>query len=133
MSLADAKRLLQWKVVSEALADAEVDADTRKAVEHAWHVDDIFHSIASTLIGTADVKQAKNYVKVEIVGLALPFERIYLEVTRPDGKTSHELREMLRDKLVQARHYVDGSNGRGMPEPDKFAAQIDELLALESP
>ena len=107
MSLRDAKRVLQWQVVSDALVEAGVDAETVALVEHARAIDDTVHATAQTLLGLADAKQAKNYVKVELVGLVPPFERAYVELVRPDGKTSHELREMLRDRLMHVRKIVE--------------------------
>ena len=104
MGLSDAKRTLQWKVVMEALAAAEIDADTIALVEHARATDDTVNMAARALLGGVDAKQAKNYVKVEMVGLLPPFERVYVELVRPGGKTSHELRELLRDRLAHVHH-----------------------------
>lgn len=127
MSLKDAKRLLQWNVVMEALSAAEVDAETVAMVEQARHVSDVAHSLTTVLLGTADAKQTKNYVKVEMVGLIAPFERAYVELVRPGGKTSHELREMLRDRLKNLREWFAA---RGVED---VVQGIDETLAAEAP
>lgn len=104
MSLGNAKRALQWGVVAEALEAAGVDAETIALVEHARAVDETVNMMAQALIGGSDTKLAKNYIKVEMVGLLPPFERIYVELIRPGGKTSHELRELLRDRLHHVHH-----------------------------
>lgn len=39
MSLSDAKRMLQWKVVTEALEEAGLDDELLKMVEHARQVE----------------------------------------------------------------------------------------------
>lgn len=132
MSLSDAKRELQWSVVMAALADADVDADTVKIVEESRNASRVRHSMASMLMGAADATQAKNYVKVEMVGLVPPFERAYVELVRPGGKTSHEMRELLRDQLVHVRRTLaegDPSSGRRAGLLDG----IDEVLAKEAP
>jgi hypothetical protein len=132
MSLSDAKRLLQWNVVTEALVHAGVDAEVIALVEQARHVSDTVHSVAQVLLGGADVKQTRNYVKVEMVGMLPPFERAYVELVRPGGKTSHELREMLRDRLSHIRKLLaDGSPTDGMREG--IIQGTDEDLARESP
>lgn len=132
MSLSDARRLLQWNVVMEALADAGVDAETIKLVEHARGVDETIHSMACVLIGGADAAQPRNYVKVEMVGMLPPFERAYVELVRPGGKTSHELRELLRDRLVHVRRLLSqGAPNDGLR--DGLIQGIDESLAMESP
>jgi hypothetical protein len=132
MSLMDAKRLLQWNVVTEALADAEVDPETIAIVESARIVSEIVHSMAGMLMGGADTKQAKNYVKIEMIGLIPPFERAYIELVRPGGKTSHELRELLRDRLAHVRKLLS----EGCPKDalrEGIIQGIDEDLASESP
>ncbi len=132
MSLLDAKRMLQWKVVTEALAEAGVDAETIALVGKAKEVDETVHSIAQVLLGGADVKRAKNYIKVEMVGMLPPFERAYVELIRPGGKTSHELREMLRERLEHVRGLL-----RGGPPTDALREGIiegiNEDLATEAP
>jgi len=130
MSLSDTKRVLQWNVVMEALADAGVDAELVAMVEHARAVDMTVHMIASTLIGGADTKQAKNYIKVEMVGMLPPFDRMYIELARPGGKTSHELRELLRGRLEQARNWLaeGGEDGR-----DAVLRDIEAALSAEAP
>lgn len=132
MSLADAKRLLQWEVVSEALAAANVDAETIALVEHARSVDEVVHGVASCLIGSADGKQTKNYVKVEMSGMLPPFDRAYVELIRPGGHTSHELREKLRDSLSHVRRVLS----EGAPTDDAREALVQEIelvLAAEAP
>lgn len=132
MSLSDAKRLLQWNVVTEALTDAGVDAETIALVESARAVNETVHHMARALLGGADAKQAKNYIKVEMVGMVQPFERAYVELVRPGGKTSHELRELLRDRLVCVRGILAGG---GAPEVilNGIIQGIDEDLAAEAP
>ncbi len=103
MSIEDAKRELQWHVVREALAAAGVDDDLVVMVERAKAIEITVHAMARTLTGAADTSQARNYVKVEMVGLIPPFDRAYVELVRPGGKTSHELREMMRDRLEHVK------------------------------
>lgn len=134
MGLSDAKRLLQWNCVTAALADAGVDAEIMSLVEHAWHIDDTCHSMARVLIGGADAKQTKNYVKVEMTGMGAPFERAYVELVRPGGKTSHELRELLRDRLTHVRRLLaDRRTFEKESCHDGLIAAIDEDLATEAP
>lgn len=128
MSLQDARRLLQWNVVMAALSDAGVDAETVKLVESARDASKTFHALASMLMGSADTQQAKNYVKVEMVGLIAPFERAYVELVRPGGKTSHEMRELLRGRLMQVRQLL----AEGCPTAG-ITQTIDEALAAEAP
>jgi hypothetical protein len=116
----------------EALASAGVDAETVKLVESAKTVDETINALARTLLGGADTKQAKNYVKVEMVGMIPPFERAYVELVRPGGKTSHELRELLRDRLVHIRRLLsEGTPTDGLREG--VIQGIDADLALEAP
>ena len=132
MSLADAQRKLRWQVVMDALADANVDAETIKMVEYAQSVDDVVHTMACALVGGADAKQAKNYIKIEMVGFAAPFERAYVELVRPDGKTSHELRELLRDRLYHVRRLLlEGCPTDGLRMG--ILEGINETLKAESP
>lgn len=132
MSFSNAKRLLQRRVVTEALDEAGVDDEIIKSVEHAFDVDDTIQMLGQALLGGADQKQVKNYIKVEMVGMHPPFERTYIELIRPGGKTSHELRELLRDRLTHIRRLLDKG------KPDDFRNQnmiqgIDETLAAEAP
>jgi hypothetical protein len=132
MSLSDAKRTLQWNIVMEALADAGVDSETVKLVESSRDASKVFHPMAGMLMGSADVAHAKNYVKVEMVGLIPPFERAYVELVRPGGKTSHELRELLRDRLTHVRKLLaegDPTDARR----EGLIQGIDEDLATEAP
>lgn len=132
MSLSDARRVLQWSVVMEALEAAEVDAETIAIVEHARHVDETVNSMARVLLGGADASATKNYVKVEMVGMVPPFERAYVELVRPGGKTSHELRELLRDRLNIVRRVLAVSVEDEALRKGIFAG-IDEDLAKEAP
>jgi hypothetical protein len=132
MSLQDAKRLLQWKVVMEALSAAGVDAETIKVVESARQAGDVVQSMTQMLLGSVDTKQAKNYVKFEMVGLTLPFERVYVELVRPNGKTSHELRGLLRARLM----HVHAKLAEGTPSDGLRAGLIEGIasdLAEEAP
>ena len=132
MSLSDAKRMLQWKVITEALTEAGLDADLLALVEHARHVHETVNMVASGLLGGADTERAKNYIKVEMVGMVPPFERAYIELTRPGGKTSHELRELLRDRLIHVRDML----AIGCPSDGLRKGLIDginEDLAAEAP
>lgn len=132
MSLSDAKRMLQWKVVTEALVEANVDPEIVELVERARAVEEVVHAMAHTLLGVADAKQAKNYVKVEMVGMIPPFEKAYVELIRPGGKSSHELRELLRDRLTHVRHLLSqGQPNDGLREG--LIQGIDEDLATEAP
>lgn len=132
MSLSDAKRMLQWKVVTEALEAADVGAEVLALVEQARNVNETVNAAAQTLIVGADVKRAKNYIKVEMVGMLPPFDRAYVELIRPDGKTSHELREMLRGRLRNVRYLLS----EGAPHDalrEGIIQGIDEDLAAEAP
>lgn len=132
MSLQDAKRTLQWHVVMEALTAAGVDAETLAMVEFSRQVGDIAQAMTSTLLGGADTEQAKNYVKLEMVGLVTPFERVYVELTRAGGKTSHELRALLRERLGLVRdRLAEGPVLEFIRQG--IVAGIDELLAEEAP
>lgn len=132
MGLSDAKRMLQWGVVTEALADAEVGAEVIALVEHARAVDETVQMMALGLLGGADAKQVKNYIKIEMVGMTPPFERAYVELVKPGGKTSHELRELLRDRLTHVRRLLaEGKPNDGLR--DGIIQGIDEDLALEAP
>jgi hypothetical protein len=132
MSLHDAKRELQWGLVMAALADAGVDADIVRLVEESRNASRVFHSMAAMLMGGADTTKAKNYVKVEMVGLVPPFERAYVELVRPGGKTSHELRELLRGCLMSVRSRLAG---RAVDDEDRdvLIHGIGEALAAEAP
>lgn len=132
MSLHDAKRVLQWNVVMEALSTAGVDAETVALVEFARSAADMVNGMARMLMGAADAAKPKNYVKVEVVGLIAPFDRAYVELVRPGGNTSHELRELLRDRLAFVRRML----ADGARNDDRFAgiiAGIDADLATEAP
>lgn len=132
MSLGDAKRALQWNVVTEALAAAEVDAEVIELVEHARAVNEIIQSMTSMLLSCSDSKQVKNYIKVEMTGMLPPFERAYIELIRPSGKTSHELRNLLRDRLTHVRYLLSkGQPTDGLREG--IIQGIDEDLATEAP
>ena len=132
MSLKDAKRMLQWKVVTETLADANVDAETISLVEQARAASETANMMAQALIVGSDAKLAKNYIKVEMVGMLPPFDRAYVELIRPAGKTSHELRELLRDRLAHVRRVLsEGCPTDGLREG--IIQGIDEDLALEAP
>lgn len=135
MSLTDAKRVLQWNVVIEALVAAGVDEETMKLVEFSRSSGDMIHGMMQMIVGSADAKQAKNYVKVEIVGLVAPFERAYVELVRSGGKTSHELREILRDRLSFIRMVLVSRMDELSLEAFRTGtiAGIDEDLATESP
>ncbi len=135
MSLTDAKRLLQWNVVTEALAAAGVDEETKKLVEFSRSAGDMVHGMMQMICGSADAEQAKNYAKVEIVGLVAPFERAYVELVRPGGKTSHELREILRGRLTFVRTVLVSRTDELRLEAFRtgMIAGIDEDLAAESP
>ncbi len=103
MSLQGARRVLQWNVVMEALTAADVEPEIVALVKRAKEIADTVHLMADVLTGAADVAKAKNYVKVEMVGMLPPFDRAYVELVRPGGMTSHELRELLRDRLEHVR------------------------------
>lgn len=132
MSLQDAKRLLQWNVVMSALADADIDAETIAVVESARHTSEIVKALAGTLQASADAKQAKNYVKVDMVGMVAPFDRAYIELVRPGGKTSHELRELLRSRLQHVRNCLTSDDILDVFRADLIQS-IDEDLTAEAP
>jgi len=132
MSLLDAKRVFQWNVVMEALIAAGVDAEITAMVEGARQAGDTAQALAAMLLGSADTKQTRNYVKFEVVGMISPFERAYVELTRAGGKTSHELREMLRAKLTLVRSLLaEGPLQEGLCKT--VVVGIDELLTEEAP
>lgn len=132
MSLLHARQELQWQVVMSALAEAEADAETIKLVESARDAHRVFHSMTSMLLSTADATKPKNYVKFEITGLVAPFERAYVELCRPGGKTSHELRELMRDRLHHVRHLlISGPPTDALREG--MIEGINETLAVEAP
>lgn len=133
MSLSDAKRMLQWGVVMEALASAGVDAETVALVESARQCHVVVQTMTSVLLGAADTRQAKNYVKVEMVGLTPPFERAYVELVRHGGKTSHELRELLRDRLTHIRSCLQQDDIANSAFRDGMILGIDDDLAAEAP
>lgn len=132
MSLRDAKRELQWGVVMAALADAGVDEETVKLVQFSRNAGDTVRGMASMLIGSADTAAPKNYVKVEMVGLVPPFERAHIELVRPGGKTSHELRELLRARLLAVRARLAGS-AIDDEARDVLIHGIDEVISAEAP
>lgn len=129
MSLSDAKRVLQWNVVMAALAEAGVDPDTTALVEQARSASDLFQSMAQLMLGGAEIQQAKNYVKFEMTGLTLPFDRAYIELVRPGGKTSHELRGVLRACLVE----VHGRLMEGTAADPSMRETISAALADTAP
>jgi hypothetical protein len=132
MSLRDAQRVLRWDVVMEALTAAGVDSETRAMVEQARQANDVAQGLAGMLIGGADTRQAKNYVKFEMVGLVGPFDRVYAELVREGGKTSHELRVLLRDKLGRVRQLLaEGPLLEALRT--SLLASIDAVLAEETP
>lgn len=132
MSLSDARRELQWTAVMDTLAAADVDADTIKLVELARDASTLVHGLTGMLLGGADKQAAKNYVKFEMVGLIAPFERAYVELVRPGGKTSHELRELLRSRLEHVRALLsEGPPTDGLRQG--LIEGIDEDLAREAP
>lgn len=134
MSLGDAKRLLQWQVVTEALEAADVGAEVMAIVEHAHHVDDTAHGMVRMLLGGSDPAKPKNYVKVELTGMIPPFDRAYVELVRPGGRTSHELRELLRIRLEHVRRVLTDEQDRGLESlREAIIYGIDQDLAAEAP
>lgn len=132
MGLSEAKRALQWNVVMEAITAAGVDDDIIKMVEAARDASTLIHGLTGMLLGGADKQAAKNYVKFEMVGLIAPFERAYVELVRADGKTSHELRDLLRRRLEHVRALLsEGTPTDGQRQG--MIEGIDEDLAKESP
>lgn len=103
MSLEDRRRLLCWASVKEALQAAGLDEETRNMVEQAHQVDKLMQHMTRMLLDNADTKQVKNYIKFEMVGLTTPFARVYVELIREGGKTSHDCRELLRKRLEGVR------------------------------
>ncbi|HEU4727659.1 MAG TPA: hypothetical protein VFT22_07215 [Kofleriaceae bacterium] len=117
----------------DALRDSGVDAETIALVESAQHCHVIVQTMTSVLLGVADAKQAKNYVKVEMTGISAPFERAYVELVRPGGKTSHELRELLRERLTHIRSCLGQDEIRLEAFRQGIIMGIDEDLATEEP
>lgn len=133
MSLSDAKRLVQWSKVLTVLQDAGVDAEAIALVERARAVNDVVQSMTTMLIGAADVQQPKNYIKVDMVGLVPPFDRAYVELVRPGGKTSHELRELMRDWLVHIRDCLLDKHINNEAFRQGMIQGTDEVLKAEAP
>jgi hypothetical protein len=132
MGLSEAKRVLQWEVVKQALLEAHVDQEVLDLVEQARDMYDVVQGMTRILLGVSDGTKAKNYVKVEVVGLTAPFERAYVELVRPGGSTSHELRTLLRDRLVHVRRcLVEEKLLEGLVTG--MVQGIDEDLAKEAP
>lgn len=136
--MSDAKRALQWAIVDEALHDARVDADTIALVKHAREVDDAVHAMAQMLNVGVDASKPKNYLKVELVGMLPPFDRAYVELVRPGGMTSHELRTVLRERLMHVRSRLDDMiRRRDDVNVDAYLAGlvsgIDDDLVKEQP
>jgi hypothetical protein len=129
MSLSAAK----WKVITGALTEAGVDSELIDLVERARNAHDTVQGMARMLLGGADVSQAKNYVKVEMVGLIPPFDRVYIELSRSGGKTSHELRELLRDRLMHVKRCMTSEHIHNDAFRSGIEQGIDEDLATESP
>lgn len=131
MGLNEARRAIQWNEVMQALAEAGVDAETVKLVEAARTYGDLAHWLARMLLESSDPGQPKNYLKFDMVGLTVPFDRAYVELVRPGGKTSHELRELLRRRLASVRRML----AEGPPDDallQGVIAGIDEDLATEA-
>ncbi len=131
MGLSEERRAIQWNEVMQALAEAGVDGETVHLVEAARTYGDLAHWLARMLLGAADHSQPKNYLKFDMVGLTAPFDRAYVELVRPGGKTSHELRTLLRDRLASVRRLL----AEGAPDDallQGVIAGIDEDLATEA-
>lgn len=133
MSLEDARQMLRWNTVMEALVLAKVDAETIEMVKGARDTAIMVHSMASALLICADRERPRNYIKVDMVGMLPPFDRAYIELIRPGGKTSHELRELLRDRLMIARRWISDNLLIGEEDRSKRIQAIDDVLAVESP
>jgi hypothetical protein len=132
VSLGNARRMLQWDAVVDALESAGTDKEAIELVLKARAVSDVVYMMTDVLTGNADANQARNYVKVDMVGLLPPFDRAYVELVRPGGKTSHELREMLRARLIGIR----GLLAEGQPHRwtiEGMIQGIDEDLTKETP
>lgn len=131
MGLSEAKSALQWNAVFEALAAAGIDTDTVELVKKFRSLSVIVESAASLLQGSTDTAHAKNYIKVELVGMLPPFDRAYVELIRPGGKSSHALRELLRNRLVHVHTLL--SEGTPLPAlREGIMLGIAEDLAAES-
>lgn len=63
MSLSDAKRMLQWNTITEALTEAGVDADAIALVEQARAVSQTVHSMAQALLDGADTKTSRRNLR----------------------------------------------------------------------
>lgn len=122
--------------VLDALKAAGVDEETVAMVAKARSVDDVFAAMVTMLVGTADQTAAKNYGSFEIHGSVLPFERIYVEALKPGGKTSHELRELLRRRLDHVKRHLEMLDRGDSLSPATVAgliSGIDDDLKLEAP
>lgn len=132
MSLANAQRILQWNVVHQALHKENLGDEIFDLVENARNVYETVQTMAAVLQGTTDEQQVKNYIKVELTGMTPPFDRAYIELVRPGGKTSHQLREMLRARLVHVRMMLEEGDLRGDIN-DELLTLICADLAAEAP
>lgn len=133
MSLRDGQRLLRWNAVMAALEAAGLDEETVDMVKSARVSGDTVNAFVDLLIGSADTKAAKNYVKVDVVGLIAPFERAYVELIRPGGKSSHELREMMRVRLLHLKECLSSSNLKFDAFKEGMISGINETLEAEKP
>lgn len=65
-------------------------ADEFKKGIAAW---DMIQGATSILTSAADPTKPQNYVKMEVVGLRLPFDRVEIVLVRPGGLTPHDKSE----------------------------------------
>src|ERR1700750_1144333 len=105
MEVDEVKSEAQWNVVMEALAAANVSTETVELVRKYRALSSLIESAGILLQKSADVEHAKNYIKIDMVGMLPPFDRAYIELLRPEGKSSHELRLLLRKRLKHI-HYL---------------------------
>jgi signal transduction histidine kinase len=70
--------------IAEQLAAKDVTPDVIAGYE-------MIQAAVTALRVAADVAEARNFVEIQMVGLALPFDRAAVVLIRPGGKTPREL------------------------------------------
>lgn len=108
MSLADAKRAMGWIRAAEAMKAAGIDEETIATLEKGQQCWDMVTGLTQMLYASADASKAKNFVSVQIAGLDAPWDRAYVELMRPGGKTPTELLGM---RVAQIKELIAIARG----------------------
>lgn len=93
MTMDNARRQVARMKALDLLREAGTKDDVVDALERELTAGDMVMGAVHMLVAHADQGGARNYVKMECVGLPLPFDRVNIELMRPGGKTPHELKE----------------------------------------